>query len=97
MTIPGWHCGYCLISGNHGGPRFFKHQNACKALSHLTRGKDIVTCTGLQNIPANVCHSLTKLTYSKANKTHDIAVQKNNLNEEVEQQQDHVLAARVER
>jgi hypothetical protein len=87
-TIPGWHCGYCLIHGNCGGSRFFKHCNESKALSHLTKGKDIVTCTGLQNIPANVAHALTALMYSKANRKRDIAVQKNNLHEEVEQQQD---------
>ncbi len=50
-TIPGWHCGYCLIPGNCGGPGFFKHRNASRALSHLTKGKDIVTCTGVWNIP----------------------------------------------
>ncbi len=44
-TILGWRCGYCLIPGNHGGSRFFKHRNASKALSHLTKGKDIVTCS----------------------------------------------------
>jgi hypothetical protein len=58
-TILGWRCGYCLIPGNGGGSRFFKHRNASKALSHLTKGKDIVTCTGLQNIPENVVHALT--------------------------------------
>ncbi len=93
-TIPGWRCGYCLIPGNYGGSRFFKHRNASKALSHLTKGKDIVTCSGLWNIPSNVVHALTTLMYSKA---HDIAVQKNNLSEEVEQQQDHVLASRIDR
>ena len=63
------------------------------------KGKDIVTCTGLQNIPANAVHALTPLMYSKANKKHDIAiaVQKNNLHEEVKQQQDRVLAARIDR
>jgi hypothetical protein len=65
-TIPGWRCGYCLIPGNCGGPRFFKHHNALKALSHLTKGKDIVTCTGLWNIPAYDVHVLTALMYSKA-------------------------------
>jgi hypothetical protein len=96
-TILGWRCGYCLIPGNHGGSRFFKHRNASKALSHLTKGKDIVTCTGLRNIPANVVHALTALKYSKANRKRDIAVQKNNLHEEVEQQQDRVLGARIDR
>jgi hypothetical protein len=96
-TILGWHCGYCLIPGSCGGSRFFKHRNASKALSHLTKGKDIVTCTGLRHIPANVVHALTALKYSKANIKHDIAVQKNNLHEEVEQQQDHVLSARIDR
>jgi hypothetical protein len=96
-TIPGWHCGYCLIPSNCGSSRFFKHRNASKALSHLTKGKDIVTCTSLRNIPANVVHALTALMYSKANRKHDMAVQKNNLNEEVEQQQDHVLPARIGR
>jgi hypothetical protein len=84
-TVPGWCCGYCLIPGNCGGSRFFKHHNASKALSHLTKGKGIVTCTGLRNIPANVVHALTALMYSEANRKHDIAVRKNNLNEEVEQ------------
>ncbi len=44
-TILGWRCGYCLIPGNRGGSRFFKHRNASKALLHLTKGMDIVTCT----------------------------------------------------
>ncbi len=96
-TIPGWRCGYCLISSNCGGSRFFKHQNASKALSHLTKGKDIVTCTGLRTIPPTVVNALTALMYSKANRKCDIAVQKNNLHEEVEQEQDHVLAALVDR
>ncbi len=96
-TILGWHCSYCLIHGNRGGSRFFKHRNASKALSHLTKGKDIVTCTGLRNIPANVVHALTALKYSKANRKYNIAVQKNNLHEEVEQQQDHVPGARIDR
>jgi hypothetical protein len=65
-------------------------------LSHLTKGKDIVTCTGLRHIPANVVHALTALKYSKANKKRDIAVQKNTLHEEVEQQQDCVLGARID-
>jgi hypothetical protein len=67
-TILGWRCGYCLIPGNRGGSRFFKHCNASKALSHLTKGKDIVTCTVLWHIPANVVHALMALMYSKANK-----------------------------
>ncbi len=96
-TIMGWRCNYCLIPGNRGGSRFFKHRNASKALSHLTKGKDIVTCTGLQNIPPNVVHALTTLKYSKANRKHDIAVQRNNLHDEVEQKQDRVLGARIER
>jgi hypothetical protein len=96
-TIPGWRCGYCLITSNCGGCRFFKHCNASKASSHLTKGKDIVTCSGLENIPPNVVHALIALMYSKANRKRDIAVQKNNLNEEVEQQQDCALAARIDR
>ncbi len=98
-TILGWCCSFCLIPGSCGGSRLFKHRNTSKALPQLTKGKDIVTCTGLQNIPANVFHTLTALMYSKANRKHDIAiaVQKNNLHEEVEQQQDHVLAARIDR
>ncbi len=96
-TILGWHCGYCLIPGNRGGSRFFKRHNASKALSHLTKGKDIVTFTGLRNIPANVVHAFTVLKYSKANRKRDIAVQKNNLHEEVEQQQDGVLSAKIDR
>ena len=40
-TILGWHYCYCLIPGNRGGSRFFKHHNASKALLHLTKGKDI--------------------------------------------------------
>ncbi len=92
--ILGWRCGYCLIPGNCDGSRFFKHRNASKALLHLTKGKEIVTCTGLRHIPANVVHALTALMYPKANRKHDIAVQKNNLYEEVEQQQDRVLGAR---
>jgi hypothetical protein len=35
--------------------------------------------------------------YSKANRKYDIVAQKNNLNEEVEQQQDCVLAAGIDR
>jgi hypothetical protein len=73
-TVPSWHCGYCLIPGNRGGSRFFKHHNASKDLSHLTMGKNIVTCTGLRNIPANVVHALTALMYSKANRKHNIVV-----------------------
>ena len=66
----------------------------------------LVECTkfhkliqSVRHIPANVVHALTTLMYSKANRKHDIAiaVQKNNLHEEVEQQQDHVLAARIDR
>jgi hypothetical protein len=96
-TILGWRCGYCLIPGNRGCSRLFKHRNASKALSHLTKGKDIVTCTGLRHIPANVVHALTALKYSKANTKRDIAVQKNNLHEEVEQQQDRVIGAKIDR
>jgi hypothetical protein len=96
-TIRGWHCGYCLIPRNCGGSRFFKHRNASKAMSHLTKGKDIVTCSGMQNIPPNVVHALTASMYSKANRKRDIVVRKNNLNEEVEQQQDRVLAAGIDR
>jgi hypothetical protein len=96
-TILGWRCDYCLIPGNRGCSRFFKHHYAFKALSHLTMGKDIVTCTGLQHIPANVVHALTALMYSKANRKRDIKVQNNNLHEEVEQQQDRVLGARIDR
>ncbi len=96
-TIMGWRCNYCLISGNRGGSKFFKHCNASKALLHLTKGKDIVTCTGLRNIPPNVVHALTALKYSKANRKRDITVQRNNLHDEVEQQQDCVLGLRIER
>ncbi len=96
-TIMGWRCDYCLIPGNHGGSRFFKHRKASKALHYLTKGKDIVTCTGLRNIPPNVVRALTALKYSKANRKCDIAVQRNNLHGEVEQQQDRVLGARIER
>jgi hypothetical protein len=46
-TILGWRCSYCLIPGNRGGSRFFKDHNASKALSHLTKGKDVVNCSGL--------------------------------------------------
>jgi hypothetical protein len=73
-TIPGWRCSYCLIPGKPGGSRIFKHHNASKALSHLTKGKDIVTCSGLRKIPPNVVHALTALIYSKANRKRDIAV-----------------------
>jgi hypothetical protein len=96
-TIMGWRCNYCLIPGNRGGSRFFKHHNASKALLHLTKGKDIVTCTGLRNIPPNVVHALTALKYSKANRKRDIAVQRNYLHDRVEQQQDRVLGARIDR
>jgi hypothetical protein len=96
-TIMGWCCNYCLIPGNCGGSRFFKHRNASKALSHLTKRKEVVTCTGLRNIPPNVVHALTALKYSKANRKCDIAVQRNNMHDEVEQQQDHVPGARIER
>jgi hypothetical protein len=75
-TILGWRCGYCLIPGNRGSSRFFKHCNASKALSHLTKGKDIVTCISLRHIPANVAHALTALMCSKANRKCDIAVQR---------------------
>jgi hypothetical protein len=73
-AIPGWRCSYCLLPGNCGGSRFFKHRNASKALSYLTKGKDIVTCSGLRKIPPNVVHALTALMYSKANRKHDIVV-----------------------
>jgi hypothetical protein len=96
-TIMGWRCDYCLVPGNCGGSRFFKHHNASKDLSHLTKGKNIVTCTGLRNIPPNVVHALTALKYSKANRKRDIAVQRNILHDEVEQQQDPVLGARIDR
>jgi hypothetical protein len=96
-TILGWRCSHCLIPGNCGGSRFVKHRYAPKALLHLTKGKNIVTCTGLRHIPPNVVHALTALKYSKANRKRDIAVQKNNLHEEVEQQQDCVLGARIDR
>jgi hypothetical protein len=98
-TILGSRCGYCLIPGNCGcsSSRFFKHRNASKALSHLTKGKDIVTCAGLRHIPANVVHALTALKYSNADRKRDIAVQKKNLHEEVEQQQDRILGARIDR
>ncbi len=96
-TILGWHCSYCHIPGNPGGSRFFKHRTASKALSHLTKGKDIVTCTGLRHIPANVVHALSALMYSKANRKCHIAVQKNYLHEEVVHQQDRVLGARIDR
>jgi hypothetical protein len=96
-TTMGWRCDYSLIPGNRGGSRLFKHCNASKALSHLTKGKDIVTYTGLRNIPPNVVHALTALKYSKASRKRDIAVQRNNLHDEIEQQQDHVLGARIER
>jgi hypothetical protein len=96
-TILGWRCSYCLIPGNCGGSKFFKHRNASKALSHPTKGKDIVTCSGLRKIPPNVVHALTALMYSKANRKRNIVVLKNNLIEEVEQLQDRVLAARTDR
>ncbi len=95
-AIMGWRCGYCVVPGNHGGSRFFKHRNASKALLHLTKGKDIMTCADLRLIPQNVVHALTALKYSKANRKCDITVQRNNLREEVEQQQDCVLGARIE-
>jgi hypothetical protein len=62
-TIPGWRCSYCLIPCICGGSRFFKRRNASKALSHLTKGEDIVTCSGLQNILPNVVHAFTALMY----------------------------------
>jgi hypothetical protein len=73
-TILGWRCSYCFIPSNPGGSRFFKHHNASKALSHLTKGKDIATCSGLWNIPPNVVHAVTQFMYSKANRKHDIVV-----------------------
>ncbi len=73
-AILGWRCGYCLIPGNHGGSRFFKHRNASKVLSHITKGMDIVTCSGLWNIPPNVVHALTAFMYSKTNRKRDIQV-----------------------
>jgi hypothetical protein len=95
--ILGWHYGYCLIPGNCGVPRFFKHRNASKVLSYLTKEKDIVTHSGLRNLCQNVVHAFTTLMISKANRKCDIVVQKNNLSEEVEQQQDCVLGARIDR
>jgi hypothetical protein len=64
-TILSWRCGYCLVLNNHGGSRFFKHGNASKALSHLTKGKDIVTCTSLRHIPQNVVHALTAVNIQR--------------------------------
>jgi hypothetical protein len=96
-TIMGCRCNYCLIPGNRGGSRLLKHRNASKALLHLTKEKDIVTCTGLRNIPPNVVYALTALKYSKANRKRDIAVQRNNLYNEVEQQQDRIRGARIAR
>jgi hypothetical protein len=96
-AIMGWRCHYCVVPDNCGGSRFFKHRNASKALLHLTKGKDIVTCASLHLIPQNVVHALTALKYSKANRKRDITIQRNNLHKEVEQQQDHVLGARIER
>jgi hypothetical protein len=51
----------------------------------------------LQHNPSNAVHASTALKYSKANRKCDIAVQKNNLHEEVEQQLDRVLGARIGR
>jgi hypothetical protein len=93
----GWRCGYCFIPSNHGGSRFFMHCDASKALLHCTKRNNIVTCTSLRHIPPNVVHALTVLKYLKANRKCDIAVQKNNLHEKVEQQQDCVLDARINR
>jgi hypothetical protein len=61
------------------------------------KGKDIVTCSDLRKIPPNVVRASTALMFSKANRKGDIAVRKNNLSEEVEQQQDRILAARIDR
>jgi hypothetical protein len=38
-TILGWRCSYCLIAGNRGGSRFFKHCNASKLCHTLQRGR----------------------------------------------------------
>jgi hypothetical protein len=51
----------------------------------------------LRHIPANVVHALTALKYSKANRKRDITVQKNNLHEEAEQQQDCILGEIIDR
>jgi hypothetical protein len=64
-TILGWHCNYCLIPSNRGGSRFFKHRNSSKALSHLTKGKDIVTCTSLRHIPPECCPCLNHIEIFK--------------------------------
>jgi hypothetical protein len=72
--ILGRRCSYCLIPSKCGGSRFFEHRNASKALSHLTKGKDIVICSALRKIPPNIVHALITLMYSKANRKHDILV-----------------------
>jgi hypothetical protein len=96
-TISSWRSSNCLIPSNCGGSRFFKHRNASKALTQLTKDKDIVICSGSRNIPPNFVHTLTTLMYSKENRKRNIAVQKTNLSEEVDQQLDCVLAARIDR
>jgi hypothetical protein len=41
-TIPGWCCSYCLIPGNRGDSRFFKHRNVHLRLCHiLQRGRTL--------------------------------------------------------
>ena len=54
-TILGWRCGYCLIPGNRGGSRFFKHRNASKALSHLTKGRILS--------PVPTCRTFIQMLY----------------------------------
>jgi hypothetical protein len=41
-TIPGWRCSYCLITGNCGDSRFFKHHNVHLRLCQiLQRGRTL--------------------------------------------------------
>ncbi len=91
-VITGWHCGYCPVPSGVGGAPFFKYRNATKALSHLSsKGNDIISCKGTQNIPSNVCNALTVLQYSKIIKKSNRIARQNTIIEEVIDHQTHAL------
>lgn len=75
-----------------GGAPFFKYRNATTALSHLSsKGNDIISCKGIQNIPSNVRNALTVLQYSKINKKSNRIARQNTIIEEVIDHQAHAL------
>ncbi len=68
------------------------HLRICHTLQRGRTLSPVPACGAFLQIPC-----LSALMHSKANRKHDITVQKNYLHEEVEQQQDHVIGARIDR